>query len=102
MRGATPTGLVYPNFKEFQSTPPMRGATTSDFGDRLASLISIHAPHAGGDLNGPVVQHENGLFQSTPPMRGATLGLIILILIPEFQSTPPMRGATCLCVDFVQ
>ena len=79
----------------FQSTHPMRGATTGrdrrrsrryDFNPRtpcgvrrrchcsLTSInpISIHAPHAGCDTtnpNGSKVIHE---FQSTHPMRGAT------------------------------
>ena len=49
MRGATLTAEVCPLVKLFQSTRPMRGATTGD--DRAAQQadISIHAPHAGRD-----------------------------------------------------
>ena len=56
----------------FQSTRPIRGATSKfvNFADKF--LISIHAPHTGRDriiawsiLSPPV-------FQSTRPIRGAT------------------------------
>ena len=101
----------------FQSTHPMRGATCCQAYYDDSGKISIHAPHAGCDVNN--VQHTNrfGKFQSTHPMRGATLMphdsafmmtisihaphagcdfpihlLMMMILI--FQSTHPMRGAT--------
>ena len=56
----------------FQSTPPMRGATASDFEMRMEVKISIHAPHAGSDVFKTNSYYLRPLFQSTPPMRGAT------------------------------
>ena len=58
----------------FQSTRPMRGATTS--------MISWTS--------------SKSLFQSTRPMRGATAFAILKKDGIEFQSTRPMRGATFL------
>ena len=55
----------------FQSTHPVRGATTSANAISAGSQISIHAPRAGCDLT-----------------------TLILQLSPEFQSTHPVRGAT--------
>ena len=34
---------------EFQSTPPVRGATISKEDKKVETTISIHAPRAGGD-----------------------------------------------------
>ena len=140
MRGATvaadPSVAVDPNFNprppcggrraslchvvkcgQFQSTPPMRGATVLIRASIFCRFISIHAPHAGGDLSLRDVIRLPILFQSTPPMRGATPitrphsayfiisihaphaggdaeGLVYPDFSVEFQSTPPMRGAT--------
>ncbi len=41
--------LVVDNLVVFQSTHPMRGATSSTGRDRHDVTISIHAPHAGCD-----------------------------------------------------
>ena len=52
MRGAT-SWLAEPweDTKLFQSTRPMRGATSQENHDGNHSGISIHAPHAGRDLD---------------------------------------------------
>ena len=57
----------------FQSTLPMRGATSRCRIKANDGAISIHAPHAGSD---PTVEfsEEYFRFQSTLPMRGATQG----------------------------
>ena len=57
---------------EFQSTPPVRGATVDADNERLWTLISIHAPRAGGDLRICFLTSATIRFQSTPPVRGAT------------------------------
>ena len=118
----------------------MRGATISGFADRRGKddfnprtpcgvrqsasrirtdekWISIHAPHAGCDIDfqqsRPLGVHFNprtpcgvrrkgtgngesgNIFQSTHPMRGATYLLMdSKFPYPLFQSTHPMRGAT--------
>ena len=72
MRGATVKYALKGNLNEFQSTRPMRGATSAYFSNIMIASVSIHAPHAGRDLaakkSGDVVAE----FQSTRPMRGAT------------------------------
>ena len=73
MRGATASGKARRRKRSiFQSTHPMRGATTYD-------------SHTG----------DYTLFQSTHPMRGATPGPVKRNGSQrQFQSTHPMRGAT--------
>ena len=57
----------------FQSTPPVRGATTRRMVMlQLSQAISIHAPRAGGDIIITTYSHADLIFQSTPPVRGAT------------------------------
>ena len=58
-------------WKEFQSTHPMRGATKKY--KRMQVIV---------------------VFQSTHPMRGATTVYVVKDEDAEFQSTHPMRGAT--------
>ena len=96
----------------------MRGATPLALFSRFHRKISIHAPHAGRDMQKRAESEINKIiFQSTRPMRGATadigpkIGIDgISIHAPhagrdlevqqqrlgevQFQSTRPMRGAT--------
>ena len=111
--------------RAFQSTLPVRGATTLFCFALHCLFISIHAPRAGSD--GDFIGGINGgnLFQSTLPVRGATnrrYGCLdfcaISIHAPragsdlselekaaaaaEFQSTLPVRGATVylrVCIE---
>ena len=101
----------------FQSTLPMRGATSSFASSFCAILISIHTPHAGSDNDPSIPLCNPATFQSTLPMRGATFSdnaaynllfdfnphspcgerLCCCCGYPSdqvFQSTLPMRGAT--------
>ena len=80
---------------QFQSTPPVRGATAKLMGHEIvrrfisihapragsdqatmdrakATAISIHAPRAGSDVRVTGHHTHTTLFQSTPPVRGAT------------------------------
>ena len=55
----------------FQSTHPVRGATSKSFAPPNVSRISIHAPREGCDL--VLIDYVTGVvFQSTHPVRGAT------------------------------
>ena len=105
------------NIRRFQSTHPLRGATSGEAErpphffyfnprtpcgvrprragrSRAPDAISIHAPLAGCDLAG-ISALRVKTFQSTHPLRGATTGSIcFLIYIIRFQSTHPLRGAT--------
>ena len=80
--------------RQFQSTPPVRGATPGLAANNLHAGISIHAPRAGGDAISPPDIWRRPVFQSTPPVRGATGGCSDCRGAAQFQSTPPVRGAT--------
>ena len=56
----------------FQSTHPMRGATTPPLGVEEPDDISIYAPHAGCDAWRAARKRRLSGFQSTHPLRGAT------------------------------
>ena len=80
--------------RQFQSTHPMRGATTRRPSSRLPRAISIHAPHAGCDKS---LRHRGNLllyFNPRTPcgVRPAAFGTSCAGA--AFQSTHPMRGAT--------
>ena len=80
--------------KEFQSTPPARGATC---GALIACRCGNHfnpRPPRGGRLFADLDDPEYEIFQSTPPARGATICDEIHAFKQPFQSTPPARGAT--------
>ena len=61
-----------PKHGTFQSTHPIRGATTHSGTLPEARYISIHAPHTGCDLNDVLAMDDCHIFQSTHPIRGAT------------------------------
>ena len=102
---------------EFQSTLPMRGATlwsqiylldrgisihAPHAGSDLEALaksklrvrISIHAPHAGSDLVVDRPHAIQGISIHAPHAGSDLLGAEITARREEFQSTLPMRGAT--------
>ena len=57
----------------FQSTPLIRGATYADFLQQKSVRISIHAPHTRSDQPDYHYSVEAATFQSTPLIRGATI-----------------------------
>ena len=63
------------SISQFQSTLPMRGATSYLHHEDDCNHISIHAPHEGSDSALLPVSREQVEFQSTLPMRGATRSL---------------------------
>ena len=73
MRGAT-CGTIAASlqFRLFQSTLLMRGATISLGISFLNLPISIHAPHARSDISPNISRTLTKKFQSTLLMRGAT------------------------------
>ena len=101
LRGATSKRARIALAARFQSTHPMRGATFKYLPQRGAGEISIHAPHAGCDSGYIEKTIFRVRFQSTHPMRGATIRHKTLSP-PDlpFQSTHPMRGATLLNTSF--
>ena len=103
---------------QFQSTRPVRGATSAAGLGQIRDNISIHAPRAGRDPLGRGTWYSTGHFnprapcgarllvtqfthmadefQSTRPVRGATVDKQRARKAWAFQSTRPVRGATCL------
>ena len=80
---------------EFQSTPPVWGATLRPHGMHRHPAISIHTPRVGGDdlLSHPL-DVGRGISIHTPRVGGDYL---LQVKAPEykaFQSTPPVWGAT--------
>ena len=57
---------------KFQSTRPLRGATSHTLLPEVRLSISIHAPLAGRDLRARFGHVHRAVFQSTRPLRGAT------------------------------
>ena len=102
--------------KPFQSTLPVRGATSSQLSvmaDQIISIhapregsdafpitlysflkISIHAPREGSDQTNYAQGNPDSAFQSTLPGRGATAARGKGGAGAAFQSTLPGRGAT--------
>ena len=95
LRGATTIVELVSGLILFQPTLPMRGATQRHQDPYGSHQISTHAPHAGSDIV-PVIEVPQDLkFQPTLPMRGATGSLTSSVLMERrFQPTLPMRGAT--------
>ena len=81
--------------KSFQSTRPLRGATTRAATVLGIDTISIHAPLAGRDVSPPPArQLSPSDFNPRAPC-GARLTLwSFSYLSLTFQSTRPLRGAT--------
>ena len=94
MRGATVAGTASIIRAVFQSTRPMRGATTGTavFGKIIA--ISIHAPHAGRDVDLPLRVVLPWNFNPRAPCGARPAGAVTFRNDETFQSTRPMRGAT--------
>ena len=80
----------------FQSTLPMRGATSLPFQEMQDSYISIHAPHAGSDVLIDKVCSINFISIHAPHAGSDTVPSLVPLRGFLFQSTLPMRGATAL------
>ena len=78
----------------FQSTPLMRGETVLPVVAEQQRDISIHSPHARGDVPVPLC-HAGGLhFNPLPSCEGRRRILVVADSSSSFQSTPLMRGET--------
>ena len=96
MRGATALNSSHSVFlQRFQSTHPMRGATAvPDHGQFSPTNISIHAPHAGCDLNHEEKYKTYINFNPRTPCGVRHTQPLDYWHLSQFQSTHPMRGAT--------
>ena len=85
--------VASPPSNEFQSTLPLRGATSPTRWNPRQSNFNPHSPcgerRASSLSNSPMM-----VFQSTLPLRGATKVSKPNAIKSLFQSTLPLRGAT--------
>ena len=77
------TSRAAPSFSLFQSTRPVRGATSAERRHAQQHDISIHAPRAGRDKLGGFYNNGAILFQSTRPVRGATRSFPVPASLPN-------------------
>ena len=81
--------------KQFQSTPPMQGATTEAMRNSALMMSFNPRPLCRERLHPMISRRPLRSFQSTPPMQGATAWTCgSFRKWKRFQSTPPMQGAT--------
>ena len=78
----------------FQSTRPMRDATSYWRVSRITETISIHASHAGRDCHSCPPFPSVANFNPRVPCGTRRTSYISLVLSFLFQSTRPMRDAT--------
>ena len=101
----------------FQSTRPVKGATSARACSPAPCRVSIHAPREGRDFRWYALGIRQGAFQSTRPVKGATgrastaapshrvsihapregrdlNAAVAAGELPAFQSTRPVKGAT--------
>ena len=76
----------------FQSTRPLRGATSGIRCPRRIALISIHAPLTGRDVAALRVADGGVGFQSTRPLRGATLQVVVEHVFLVISIHAPLTG----------
>ena len=82
--------LLFP----FQSTPLMRGETLLTMIINRYYNISIHSPHARGDLERLTTDAEKRHFNPLPSCEGRPKSFALTATVRVFQSTPLMRGET--------
>ena len=93
MRGATSLLPSVRPDRQFQSTLPMRGATCCKPSKQADKAFQSTLPMRGATCRG-LIYFAVSAFQSTLPMRGATVVKVRGLIAVVFQSTLPMRGAT--------
>ena len=98
VRGATSVRVVATSTRLlFQSTHPVRGATVSQWRAKHLLIVSIHAPRAGCDgLISILILSGNG-FQSTHPVRGATISASSIWRCASVSIHAPRAGCDHRC-----
>ena len=94
LRGATSRSLKRHLKRIFQSTHPLRGATKQYFPNALAEFISIHAPLAGCDEKNVIQSSYRSNFNPRTPCGVRPPKPQEAAQAAPFQSTHPLRGAT--------
>jgi len=79
----------------FQSTLPMKGATSKGISHLFYRIISIHAPNEGSDIIQAYVKRVIVYISIHAPNEGSdSFGISENKPLFIFQSTLPMKGAT--------
>ena len=94
VRGATTGSHIVDTGLEFQSTHPVRGATAFLASERLLYPISIHAPRAGCDELIMWAGDNPTVISIHAPRAGCDKNAVPEYYPGIFQSTHPVRGAT--------
>ena len=92
MRGATTVNVRVPVEMQFQSTPLMRGATVDRCRIVGVAGVSIHAPHARGDLQSVYVFLLPRVSIHAPHARGDTCPLRAPAARKRFNPRPSCEG----------
>ena len=79
---------------QFQSTPPMQGATMQSGAGMTDLWVSIHAPYAGSDRGHSFIYSDIFVSIHAPYAGSDWFYGHIQRAARKFQSTPPMQGAT--------
>ena len=78
----------------FQSTRPVRGATSCQDYLLHPTPVSIHAPRAGRDADVLFQSHAVACFNPRAPCGARLISSGVVLQAHMFQSTRPVRGAT--------
>ena len=78
---------------EFQSTPPMQGATTNDYAATMSRDVSIHAPYAGSDRDGQRQRNGESGFNPRPLCRERHLAKAGLTRLAAVSIHAPYAGS---------
>ncbi len=87
--------LIAPAAREFQSAPPVRGATCDESSMARRTAVSIRAPRAGGDRCALAdTGRRRRVSIRAPRAGGDAVSVTAIAAAATFQSAPPVRGAT--------
>ena len=78
----------------FNPRPPRGGRPAERMDVGRPTVVSTHAPRAGGDLDGAQERLGRACFNPRPPRGGRHVAPATFPPEMEFQPTPPARGAT--------
>ena len=78
--------------RQFQSTPPARGATSHSVAVCCTSGISIHAPREGGDVYDGYTKIIGVISIHAPREGGDKQGIVVIKVAFYFNPRPPRGG----------
>ncbi len=92
MRGETVNSAYGYRIFQFQSTPLMRGETIADPILSMQTNISIHSPHARGDLQAEIKQRTHSISIHSPHARGDVSPTLCRLTTANFNPLPSCEG----------